>query len=1128
MKHTYKILQTFIVLLSLFTVNMNAQVVNTESFDGTTFLPTGWSFVGTPTTVWSRVTSGGSPTQSTHSGAGEAMFNSFNVSTANCGIVSPPFSLQNNTSGASFSFWMYRDIGYSTTADKIDVYYNTSASLTGATLMGTINRSSALSPSVAVDGWYQYSYVIPNTVTSSNVYLILNGTSAYGNNIFIDDISWTSYPPICSGTPATPTSTISTAVGCPNTAFNINTSGATSALGISYQWQASNAAAGTYTSIPGATTTAYASSVSATTYYRMITTCSVSALSSTTSVLSYSVNNPGPCVCNTYGSSVAGSTGDEEIVGVVFGSLNNVSTCTTVAAGPGSIQNRYSNYAGILTAPDICLGAAVPFTVNVGTCGSYYTISLAIFIDLNQNGSFADAGEQLFVNNGGVVSGNATGTVNIPLTALTGLTRMRIVLSETSTTPGPTGAYTWGETEDYCVNFLASPTISLTSNSASICPGGSFTVTASGASTYTFSAPSGTLSGTTVTLSPIVNTIYTVSGTAVNGCKSPTATMATATISTLVSPTLVATASTASICPGISTSLTVSGANTYTWTSPASNATLVSVNPSVTTIYTVSGTGTNVCNGFKTVTVTVFPTPTISVNSGSICAGKVFTMTPTGASTYTFTGPGTATVSPTSSTVYTVTGTSANGCLTSTATIGVSSVSVIALPTVVVSGGTVCAGSPYVFLPTGATSYTFVNSSNPITPTASASYSVIGTTSIGCVSLPAIANITVFALPSLSVAATPTDMVICANSPLNLTASGAATYTWNNTASGATFSDTPQTSGSYFVIGTDANGCTNLSTVPYTVNPQPPISVVTTNTFLCVGKSATLTAAGALTYTWTTNANTTSEVVSPTVTTIYGVTGTNTFNCTKTVTLSVVVNTINMTVSSNTAICNGNATDLTATGATAYTWSPGNTPFPTTNVSPAATTVYTVTGKDSKNCFHTAFITVTVNANPTVTASGSSSVICIGESATLTASGASTYSWNSLAALPTSTGNIIVVGPTNSSTYNYYVTGTDANGCSSVDTIALKVDKCTGITKITNQSSGLSVYPNPTNGEFTVELNNGLTKNIQISDVTGRIILTEVTSEDKATVNINAYSKGIYYVKIQSDNAIEVIKVIKN
>ena len=67
MKKIYSKLKKVSILLCLLSYGVNAQVVNTESFDGTTFLPTGWSFVGTPTAIWGRVTSGSNPTQAPNS-----------------------------------------------------------------------------------------------------------------------------------------------------------------------------------------------------------------------------------------------------------------------------------------------------------------------------------------------------------------------------------------------------------------------------------------------------------------------------------------------------------------------------------------------------------------------------------------------------------------------------------------------------------------------------------------------------------------------------------------------------------------------------------------------------------------------------------------------------------------------------------------------------------------------------------------------------------------------------------------------------------------------------------------------------------------------------------------------------
>jgi hypothetical protein len=166
-----------------------------------------------------------------------------------------------------------------------------------------------------------------------------------------------------------------------------------------------------------------------------------------------------------------------------------------------------------------------------------------------------------------------------------------------------------------------------------------------------------------------------------------------------------------------------------------------------------------------------------------------------------------------------------------------------------------------------------------------------------------------------------------------------------------------------------------------------------------------------------------------------------------------------------------------------------------------------------------AAVTVSVNANPTVTAVSSTSLICNGQTASLTASGANTYSWNTSA-----TTSVVAVSPT--VTTSYTVTGT-ANGCSNVATITQSVSACTGIDSKLPSLTGVMIYPNPTTGVFTVELNNGSTKIIEVIDVTGRIVLANTTSNDKVDFNINTLANGVYYIKIQSTSSIEVIKIVK-
>jgi hypothetical protein len=179
-----------------------------ESYDGATFPPSGWTMAGTGI---SRVTAGTYPTCVPHSGAGMIMYNSFSIVSGSAQLISPALTLTTG-SGNVLKLWMYRDGGYATSTDKLDVNVNTTASTTGATLLGTINRSMSLAPVVATEGWYEYTFSIPAAFTGTTSYLVLNFTSNWGNNIFVDDI--------LLGVPSPPSAA---AIGAPaNNATGIN------------------------------------------------------------------------------------------------------------------------------------------------------------------------------------------------------------------------------------------------------------------------------------------------------------------------------------------------------------------------------------------------------------------------------------------------------------------------------------------------------------------------------------------------------------------------------------------------------------------------------------------------------------------------------------------------------------------------------------------------------------------------------------------------------------------------------------------------------------------------------------------------------------------------------------------
>jgi hypothetical protein len=167
--------------------------VLSETFDGVMppVLPSGWqSSEVTADGAWETNIGTLHPSGiAAHSGANLAYFNSYTASSGDtAALVSPSFALT-GMNNATASFWMYRDTGYSAFIDRVEIYVNTSSTLAGATLLGTVHRSTALTPAVAAAGWYKYEFSIPYTFSGAVNYLIVKGLSDYGNDIHVDDVS---------------------------------------------------------------------------------------------------------------------------------------------------------------------------------------------------------------------------------------------------------------------------------------------------------------------------------------------------------------------------------------------------------------------------------------------------------------------------------------------------------------------------------------------------------------------------------------------------------------------------------------------------------------------------------------------------------------------------------------------------------------------------------------------------------------------------------------------------------------------------------------------------------------------------------------------------------------------------
>ncbi|MDI1355686.1 MAG: T9SS type A sorting domain-containing protein [bacterium] len=433
------------------------------------------------------------------------------------------------------------------------------------------------------------------------------------------------------------------------------------------------------------------------------------------------------------------------------------------------------------------------------------------------------------------------------------------------------------------------PVLAIANPSSNICLGRTVSLTASGALTYTWTG--GVVNGQTFTPASTQN--YTVQGQ--NGCGISTAvtaiTVAPLPVSTLATPSLV--------CMGYPSTLTaVSSVGGYTWQPVALYGSSVVVAPMANTIYTVTASD-GTCSGTQTLAITTKVTPTItaSASNSAICQGQSVVLTANGGSTYNWT-PGnlsgnSITVTPLSSTLYGVDGTNGVGCTASANQV----ILVTGSPTlnIVANKTTVCAGDAVNLFASGATTYTWTNgpstSGYTVNPTSSTVYTVSGNQGTNiCVGSKTIAIAAIISNVTIS-----SNTAVCPGGTATLTAGGATSYTWNGVPMGGngSFQVTPSSTTIYTCVANTTSGsvsCPTTKTVQVAIFPNPTITVVATKSLICKAQSNTLTATGAVTYSWGAAGAGSVIVVKPNTTTIYSVNGIDANGCSGSQLISVIVN----------------------------------------------------------------------------------------------------------------------------------------------------------------------------------------------------------------------------------------------
>lgn len=606
---------------------------------------------------------------------------------------------------------------------------------------------------------------------------------------------------------------------------------------------------------------------------------------------------------------------------------------------------------------------------------------------------------------------------------------------------------TLGCTESNTLTLIVNPVpnVTITPSPAVFCAGEQVTLTASGANSYSWT---GIGTGTSI----VITALSPVSSYTLVGITGPCAVTSYVFYSVPNSPTVTASALNQVICQGSSATLTANGGSSYTWQPGNFTGQTVTVSPSSNTTYTLTGSGAGGCFDSDTVTVFVIPSTGINVSANPtiVCPGGSSTLTANGANSYTWfpgnlNGPQIV-VNPTSTAIYTVTGNN-SGCLFS-ATVNVD----VGINVLITASGNFCTGSIINLAASPSSSgysYSWAGPGIVGSPTAAnisintgGNYAVVVTNALNNCS--GSASITVAnASNAIPITIVPSSTFACFPGPaVNLLVSASASLTWLPASEvtpsfGPLVSVSPSVTSSYTVLAA-LGACSGSAAVTISVNTTPTVIAASSSPTLCSGRTVSLTGMDAINYNWFPgNLSGPTVEVSPGFATVYTLTGSS-GNCSSTATVLVEVfpsPLVTTTVVPST-ICAGNTSTLTAAGAPLIAWFTGDPPplsF-TAVVSPSASTTYSVIGTNSLGCSSISTVMVNVIETLPLTAESSQTLICAGESVTLTAGGGSTYTW-----IPGfEQSSSIVVTPTNSSIY----TVVSGNPICSRATVTVAVDYC--------------------------------------------------------------------------------------
>lgn len=195
-----KILLALILICFFNEIRAQQVTLLSEGFEGT-FPPTGWLLMDAagppPIFPWVKQNGrGANPNALPKTDTCTAMFECFAYPAGYSSyMITDAISLVGKTN-AQVNFSMYRNFGagnpFTAPADQVVIHAGIIQDIAGAVALGVVQRNRQLQPPEATNGWYDYSFEIPMEVfADGDVFIIIEGHSQFGNNIYIDDFSVT-------------------------------------------------------------------------------------------------------------------------------------------------------------------------------------------------------------------------------------------------------------------------------------------------------------------------------------------------------------------------------------------------------------------------------------------------------------------------------------------------------------------------------------------------------------------------------------------------------------------------------------------------------------------------------------------------------------------------------------------------------------------------------------------------------------------------------------------------------------------------------------------------------------------------------------------------------------------------